>query len=50
VLQPAGRVEAFSVERRDGGGRRGDLSDRLPALLARLHALQNEPQQGNAKP
>lgn len=48
VLQPSStRVQVFLVGWRDGGSRRGDLPDRLPSLPARLHALQNEPQQGN---
>lgn len=47
MLQPAGCVEGCFIKRRDGGSRRGDLSDRLPSLPARLHAVQNEPQQGN---
>lgn len=46
VLQPAGRFEVRLIKWRDGGGRCGDLSDRLPSLPARLHAVQNEPQQG----
>ena len=42
-----GRVEVCLIKRRDGGSRRGELSDRLPSLPARLHAVPNEPQQGN---
>lgn len=47
VLQPSGRVEVCFIKRTDGGSRCGDLSGRLPSLPARLHAVQDEPQQGN---
>lgn len=47
ALQPAGSFECCFIKWRDGGGRHGDLSDRLPALPARLHAVQDEPQQGD---
>lgn len=44
--QPATRVKAGAAERRDGGCGRGHLSGCVPSLLAGLHAVQNEPQQG----
>lgn len=47
ALQPAGSFECCFIKWRDGGSRHGGLSDRLPALPARLHAVQDEPQQGD---
>lgn len=49
VWQPTTCVSVCFAEWRDGGRGRAHLSACVPSLPARLHAVQNEPQQGASR-
>lgn len=49
-LQASSRVQSGITQRRDRCSGCGHMPRRLPSLPAGLHAVQDEPQQGGAKP